>query len=160
MTDELPPPAGDRPRGVALLAAFLAAGALTCTLAALSLTPAGAFLAPMWRVNPEGGSGLRGLGAWGPLLMLTVGLACGAAVLNLRLAITEEQIRDYGLPSAIVKGREVVQAEALPPNDLAALVREAIEDRLDLDKMTEVRERTDKVLEATLEALRDAKLID
>jgi uncharacterized membrane protein (DUF2068 family) len=80
MPDE---PSGRRPRGVALLAAFLATGALICALAALSLTPAGAFLEPMWRVNPAGQAGLSGLGAWGPLLMVTVGAACAAAAVGL-----------------------------------------------------------------------------
>ncbi|MEU4655042.1 hypothetical protein AB0G32_14080 [Streptomyces sp. NPDC023723] len=56
-----------------------------------------------------------------------------------RVAVTEDQVARYRLPSAPAKPTDrrsftahgTTQLEALPPNRLAALVRTAIEDRLD-----------------------------
>lgn len=58
-----------------------------------------------------------------------------------RLAVTPEQIDLYSLPTAPVKasnrlsfdGNRTVQAEAIDPRLLSRLVREEIEDRLDMD---------------------------
>jgi hypothetical protein len=54
-----------------------------------------------------------------------------------RVAITPEQIEEYGLPS--FKG--AVQAEALPPDALARLVEAAVLEYYDLDIAAKVRER-------------------
>ena len=59
-----------------------------------------------------------------------------------RLAITEEQAKH--LPQLPGAPRPIVQAEALPPDELAALVRAGIEERLDLKKMAAVERRTKK----------------
>lgn len=59
-----------------------------------------------------------------------------------RVALTEEQVEEYNLPTAPPKASdsrsvnwigETCQAEALPPDLLAELVEEAIRDELDLD---------------------------
>ncbi|MGW7381698.1 hypothetical protein [Streptomyces sp. NPDC054794] len=65
--------------------------------------------------------------------------AAGAEVEFERLAVTPEQIATYNLPTAPPKaadrrsfsGTATTQAEALPPDILAAIVREAIEARRD-----------------------------
>jgi hypothetical protein len=65
-----------------------------------------------------------------------------------RIVVTPRQIADYALPSAPQKGTdrrgewmdETVQAEALPPDVLAAEIREAIEDTYDLDQLADMRE--------------------
>lgn len=67
--------------------------------------------------------------------------AAGAEVEFERVAVTEEQVRLYNLPTAPPKatdrrsfsGTATTQAEALPPDILAALVRETIERHRDLD---------------------------
>jgi hypothetical protein len=55
--------------------------------------------------------------------------------LRVRAALTPEQIAKYGLPLKPGKAgeRPSVQAEALDPATLATILREAIEDELDLD---------------------------
>ncbi|MGH8607034.1 MAG: hypothetical protein ACREX9_06335, partial [Gammaproteobacteria bacterium] len=64
----------------------------------------------------------------------------GGEVEFTRLAVTPEQVREYNLPTAPPKATDnrsfdglTTQAEALDPRVLAAIVREAIEDRVDLD---------------------------
>jgi hypothetical protein len=64
-----------------------------------------------------------------------------------RLAVTPAQIVSLGLPTALPKstdrrsfdGEETVQAEAIPPDVLAEIVQEAIDDRLDDDVLLRVR---------------------
>lgn len=67
-----------------------------------------------------------------------------------RLAVIPEQIEEHGLPTAPKKPTdrrrfhgETVQAEALPPDVLAGIVKAAILDRIDLDILdtTAARER-------------------
>ena len=63
-----------------------------------------------------------------------------------RLAVTPAQIATLGLPTAPPKatdrrsfdGEETVQAEAIPPDVLADIVRQAIDDRLDDDALQQV----------------------
>jgi hypothetical protein len=66
-----------------------------------------------------------------------------------RVALTAEQVAAYDLPTSPPKASdsrsarwdgETCQAEALPPDLLAALVRKAIEKELDLDLLAEHRE--------------------
>jgi hypothetical protein len=73
-------------------------------------------------------------------------LALGADATFSRLAVTEEQVDLYGLPTAPPKpsdrrsfsgGDRTVQAEALPPDVLAGIVEGAIRARLDLDQVAE-----------------------
>jgi hypothetical protein len=82
--------------------------------------------------------------------------ALGGDVTFTRLAVTEEQVHEYSLPHQ--PGKPIVQAEALPPDVLATLLRAAIEERLDLDRMAKVREQTDEIKAVTIEALRRAGL--
>jgi hypothetical protein len=74
-----------------------------------------------------------------------------------RLAVTEQQARDLGLESS-VDDELVVQAEAIPPDVLADLVDDAIRERLDLDLMAEVAERSTAIRAGYEAALRDAGL--
>jgi hypothetical protein len=57
-----------------------------------------------------------------------------------RIAVTEAQVDEYDLPTAVEE--LVVQAEALPPDVLADIVETAIRERLDLDLLREVAERS------------------
>jgi hypothetical protein len=77
-------------------------------------------------------------------------LAAGLGSLDVefrRIVVTPEQIETYGLPSAPQKGTDrrgewmdsTVQAEALPPDVLAAEIRQAIEEVTDLDVLEEMR---------------------
>ena len=66
--------------------------------------------------------------------------AQGGQVDFVRLAVTPEHIDEYGLPTAPAKATdrraftgETVQAEALPPDTLANIVRDAIAERFDDD---------------------------
>ncbi|MFF8289626.1 hypothetical protein ACF068_10420 [Streptomyces sp. NPDC016309] len=76
-----------------------------------------------------------------------------------RLAVTEHQIAEFRLPTAPVKaserrsfpGTSTTQAEALPPDALAALVRDAISGNRDTDVLAEVLEREDAQRSALLE---------
>ncbi|WP_438297683.1 hypothetical protein [Streptomyces sp. HUAS TT7] len=66
-----------------------------------------------------------------------------------RVAVTEEQVARYGLPSAPPKPTDrrsftaagTTQLEALPPDQLAELVRAAIEERIDMAVYEEVLEQ-------------------
>ncbi|MEU0941055.1 hypothetical protein [Embleya sp. NPDC005971] len=65
-----------------------------------------------------------------------------------RLVVTEQQITDHHLPTAPAKptdrrsfvGTSTTQAEALPPDTLAAIVRTAIEAHRDMDLLADVLE--------------------
>jgi hypothetical protein len=75
----------------------------------------------------------------------------GGEVTMTRLAVTPEQVRRYGLPTAPPKATDkrafrgqTCQAEALAPDVLADILRTAIEDRVDrqvLDRVSEQRIR-------------------
>jgi hypothetical protein len=65
-----------------------------------------------------------------------------------RLAVTPAQIRSLGLPTAPPKptdrrrfSGQTVQCEAIPPDELARIIRAAIDERLDLNAYEEVLRR-------------------
>ncbi len=68
-----------RPRGITALGCFFAFGALASGLSAISLVTPGGALEPMWRLNPRARDGFAGMGAWAPLLMVAVCVACAAS---------------------------------------------------------------------------------
>ncbi|MGA5097419.1 hypothetical protein ACPCAC_08615 [Streptomyces lavendulocolor] len=77
-----------------------------------------------------------------------------------RLAVTERQIAELRLPTAPVKagerrssfpGTSTTQAEALPPDVLAALVRDAISGSRDTEVLADVLEREEAQRRALLE---------
>ena len=63
------------------------------------------------------------------------------AVSFTRIAVTQEQIDAHSLPTD-PDHPDVVQAEALPPDILADIVDTAIRDRLDLDHVEAIRQRS------------------
>ena len=75
-----------------------------------------------------------------------------ALVQFIRVAVTEDQVAEHGLPTAPQKGSdnrgewmdETVQCEALPPDVLAATIRAAIEEYTDLDQVAAMREQGDR----------------
>jgi len=78
-----------------------------------------------------------------------------------RLAVTPDQIEQYGLPTAPAKWTdrraftgETVQAEALPPDTLADIVRDAIAERIDDDTYRRTVERERKQRAALMAWLR------
>ncbi|MET9803083.1 hypothetical protein [Streptomyces sp. NPDC006368] len=79
-----------------------------------------------------------------------------------RLAVTEQQIAELRLPAAPVRaadrrafpGNAGTQAEALPPDALAAVVREAITRRLDAAVLEDVLAREEAERRALLNGLR------
>ena len=85
----------------------------------------------------------------------------GGAVEFTRLAVTPKQIAALDLPTALAKksshskgwvGR-TAQCEAIPPDVLANIVREAIEDRLDMDAYKKAIKREEKVRKELLARL-------
>jgi hypothetical protein len=84
-------------------------------------------------------------------------------VLFSRLAVTPAQVREQGLPTAPPKATdrrsfsgETVQCEAIPPDVLANIIRDAINERLDREAYAAVlarEERTREKLSARLAAL-------
>jgi len=85
----------------------------------------------------------------------------GGDVTFTRLAVTPEQIKSLNLPTAIAKesnhskdwhGR-TAQCEAIPPDVLADIVREAIKDRLDLAAYERALKREAKVRKELLARL-------
>ncbi|WP_240152293.1 hypothetical protein [Streptomyces mobaraensis] len=76
----------------------------------------------------------------------------------IRLAITGEQVARYQLPTAPQKGTdrrgahmpETVQAEALSPDQLTALVRAGLEGVVDLGALDDVRRRSERERRALL----------
>jgi len=75
-----------------------------------------------------------------------------ALVQFIRVAVTDDQVAEHGLPTAPQKGSdnrgewmdETVQCEALPPDVLAATIRAAIEEYTDLDQVAAMREQGDR----------------
>ncbi len=72
-----------RPPGVTALACLFALGTLASGLSAISLLAPGGPLEPMWRLNPRAREAFAHLGAWAPLLLAAVCLACAAAAYGL-----------------------------------------------------------------------------
>jgi len=85
----------------------------------------------------------------------------GGTVEFIRLAVTPEQIDDYQLPTAPPKktdrrsfeGNETVQCEAIPPDVLLDIVRDAIEGWFDMDLFEEVLEEEKVVRQDVLSRL-------
>lgn len=83
---------------------------------------------------------------------LVYGLEPLAQVEFRRIVVTPAQIEQYGLPSAPQKGTdrrgdymaETVQAEALPPDVLAAEIRNAVEEVIDQDVLNEMTDLGDR----------------
>jgi hypothetical protein len=73
-----------------------------------------------------------------------------------RIAVTREQIEEYGLPS--FKG--AVQAEALPPDELARIVEEAVLEHYDEEVAAEVRRREKKEREVVDQRLAELRYRD
>jgi hypothetical protein len=78
-----------------------------------------------------------------------------------RVAVTPAQQQEFHLPTAPPKASDrrsfesafTVQAEALPPDTLAALVRQAIESQIDLDIHLEALHRQGEIRQQLMEAL-------
>ncbi|MEV7891593.1 hypothetical protein ACWD3I_25030 [Streptomyces sp. NPDC002817] len=87
--------------------------------------------------------------------------AGGADVEFVRVAVTPEQVVAYGLPTAppstadrrAFSGAATTQAEALRPDVLAELVREAVESRLDMSVLRQAIEREPAERRALVERL-------
>jgi hypothetical protein len=69
-----------------------------------------------------------------------------------RLAVTPQQVRQYGLPTAPPKSTDnrafrgqTCQAEALAPDVLAQILADAIESRIDLDVLERIKQREKRV---------------
>ncbi|MGW1976720.1 hypothetical protein [Streptomyces sp. NPDC001889] len=83
------------------------------------------------------------------------------AIVFERLAVTEQQIADHRLPTAPPKpadrrsfpGTATTQAEALPPDVLAGVLRDAIEAHRDMDVLAALLEREQTQRRALLERL-------
>jgi len=72
-----------RPAGVTALSCFFAVGAAIAATAAFSLLRPGGALEPLWRLNPRGREGFRGLGPWAAVLLGIVSVACALAAVGL-----------------------------------------------------------------------------
>ena len=72
-----------RPRAVAALSVFFAAGATISLIAGISLLIPNSFLEPIWRLNPRAYKNLAGLGLWAVLMLSTVSMLCAAAAIRL-----------------------------------------------------------------------------
>ena len=78
-----------------------------------------------------------------------------------RLAVTPDQVRSMGLPTAPPKRTDnrsffgmTTQAEAIPPRTLRDIVTGAIEERLDMDTYREVLGQEEDIRESLTERLK------
>jgi hypothetical protein len=71
------------PLGIKLLSAFFAVGAAICFLTIVMLLFPGGAPESIWRLNPEAHVAFQKLGKLSVLLMLILGVACGAAAIGL-----------------------------------------------------------------------------
>jgi hypothetical protein len=69
----------DRPAGVTALACLFALGTLASGLSVISLLTPGGALERMWKLNPHAHESFARMGAWAPLLLGVVCLACVAS---------------------------------------------------------------------------------
>ena len=72
-----------RPGGVTALAIFFATGAAVSLVTTVALLFPGGVLEPIWRLNPRARAGFAAVGAWAPVLLAAVGIACAAAARGL-----------------------------------------------------------------------------
>ncbi|MEU9198137.1 hypothetical protein [Streptomyces hundungensis] len=87
--------------------------------------------------------------------------AGGAEVEFVRVAVTPEQVEIYQLPTALpsvtdrrsFSGSTTTQAESLTPDVLAAIVREAIESRRDMNVLHQAIEREPAERQALVDRL-------
>ena len=122
-----PPASPGRPGGVTALAVFFAAGAAVSLVTTVALLSPGGVLEPIWRLNPRARAGFAGLGAWAPVLLVAVGLACAAAARGLwsgrrwgrRLAIALLAVNLIGDAANVVLGTEPRTLVGIP---IAALL--------------------------------------
>ena len=61
-----------------------------------------------------------------------------------RFLAAEEQVDELDLPNEPGKATTAVQAEAIAPDDLARIVREAVEGVLDLDAVARVQAQAEQ----------------
>jgi len=116
-----------RPGGVTALAIFFAAGAAVCLVTTVALLFPGGVLEPIWRLNPRARAGFASLGAWAPVLLAAVGLACAAAARGLwsgrrwgrRLAMALLAVNLAGDAANVVLGTEPRALVGIP---IAALL--------------------------------------
>jgi hypothetical protein len=71
-------PAAARPAGVTALGCLFLLGAVVSCVSEISLRAPGGFLEPMWRLNPRARDSFSRMGAWAPILLGVVCLACVA----------------------------------------------------------------------------------
>jgi hypothetical protein len=90
----------------------------------------------------------------------------GAFFIPRRVALTEEQVEEYDLPSAPPKstdsrsanwsGLAATQAEAMDPDTLNDVVNTAVSEWVDEDKLAEIRERSETERELIGDRVKDA----
>jgi len=103
-----------RPGGITALAIFFAAGATISLVTTIALLFPGGVLEPMWRLHPRARAGFAALGAWAPVFLAVVGIACAAAARGLwagrrwgrRLAIALLAVNLVGDGANVVLGTE------------------------------------------------------
>jgi len=99
------------------------------------------------------------------------GLGCGTAPEFWRVAVTEDQVTEYNLPSSPAKHtdqrgdwgfgkNEATQAEAFSPDVLAAIVTEACEEFTDMGVLLETQERGRDASDRLVAAIRDLRGAD
>src|SRR5262245_59504793 len=72
-----------RPVGVIALIMLFAIGTCASLLSAVSLIFPGAFLEPIWRLNPNARAGFSSIGFWAIVLMIAVCIACTFTAIGL-----------------------------------------------------------------------------
>jgi hypothetical protein len=84
-----------------------------------------------------------------------------------RVALTEDQVTEHDLPTAPAKrsdsrsvnwDAETCQLEALPPDDLAEIIREAIEEWTDLDQLRAIEQQGEDERDLIIAKLEEAEL--
>ncbi|HVT16571.1 MAG TPA: hypothetical protein VHQ90_10400 [Thermoanaerobaculia bacterium] len=121
------PASPGRSGGVTALGIFFAAGAAISFVSTVALLFPGSVLEPIWRLNPRARAGFASMGAWAPVLLAVVSIACAAAAYGLwsgrrwgrRLAIMLITINLIGDTANVVLGTEPRALVGMP---IAALL--------------------------------------